>query len=176
MDHRVDYLFDWINKTAKGDLFNDKTPPKVNILSPQEGASVGSTVTIDVSATDNTLISLVKVFIDGTPVFQSQKLSFSHQATDLINGTHTIRVEAVDQYKNVGSTAVQVQVTDGLVNGDQNGGQFGGQNHQPPKADDQPFVIKGSCSLGAPGPDLSLLLLCLLPLLRTMRRARRQRP
>ena len=51
---------------ATGGSTPDSTPPAAQITSPSPGSTVGGTVTIEVSATDNVGVTKVECYINGT--------------------------------------------------------------------------------------------------------------
>ena len=93
---------------------SDTTAPSVSISSPAAGATVGGTVTVSGSASDNASVSKVEVQIDGGPWNQAMgttSWSWSWGTTTVANGTHTVTVRATDSSGNVGSSSVAVTVS-----------------------------------------------------------------
>lgn len=85
----------------------DTTPPTATIISPAAGSTVTGTVTVAVSASDNTSVARVDLYIDGA--FNSSDTSspygFAWNTATTINGSHTLTAKAVDGAGNVGTSA-----------------------------------------------------------------------
>jgi predicted phage tail protein len=90
----------------------DETPPTVSFLSPDDLDVVSGTITIDADASDDVGISKVRVWVDSTYMGYdaSAPYSWSWDTTAFANGTHTIRVQAVDLSGNL-SANVTITVT-----------------------------------------------------------------
>jgi hypothetical protein len=91
---------------------HDTTLPNVTITSPANGATVSGTVPVNVTASDNLGVQKVRFWVD------SQYKGFDATApywypvvtTALSNGTHTIRVQAVDWLENTRDATITVNV------------------------------------------------------------------
>lgn len=88
----------------------DGTAPSVTISSPLNNAQVGSRVTIKAQATDDTNVTKMEVYIDGTLQASSSTASISTKwrTTKASRGFHTILVKAYDAANNVGQSSVTV--------------------------------------------------------------------
>ena len=86
----------------------DTITPVVQITSPQNGAVVGSKVSVKATATDNVKIAKMYVYLDGVLKSNSSKGSMS-TSVGISTGTHTIMVTAVDTAGNIGRSSVTVR-------------------------------------------------------------------
>jgi hypothetical protein len=91
---------------------NDSTPPAVSIVSPLNGANVSGVVPIDTAPTDDLGVQKVQFWVDSTYLSfdASSPYSKSWNSVSVANGSHTIRVRAVDWAGNV-SSDVTITVT-----------------------------------------------------------------
>ena len=98
------------------DLPPDTTAPHVELTAPQDGSTVGGGVAIDVSASDNYSVEVVRILIDGTLRATFYTLPY-HLLWSTIaipnNSVHTIVAEAVDPSSNLGRAQVSVTVING---------------------------------------------------------------
>ncbi|HEX5478873.1 MAG TPA: Ig-like domain-containing protein, partial [Dehalococcoidia bacterium] len=83
----------------------DTTPPAVSITSPAANATVSGTVNITATATDNAAMQKVRFWVDNSYLsFDAYDGDTSYgktwSTTSWPNGTHTIKVEAVDDAGN----------------------------------------------------------------------------
>jgi len=85
----------------------DTTPPTTSITSPANGATVGGTVTVQASASDNVGVTRVELYVDGSlsGTATSSPYAFSWNTTTVANGSHTLQTRAYDAAGNVGSSA-----------------------------------------------------------------------
>ena len=91
----------------------DVTPPEAVIDHPLEAAEVGETIVVAVSATDDTGVVRVDLYVDDTPLASDFTFpyEFSWDTTESVNGTHTLKAVAVDAAENEGeSTEITVNV------------------------------------------------------------------
>mgnify|MGYP001609209025 FL=1 len=88
----------------------DTTPPTVAIISPVNGATIGSSVTIKVSATDNVGVAKVEIYIDGTLKVTDTTSPYTYKwnTRKVATGSHTITAKAYDAAGNTASTIVSV--------------------------------------------------------------------
>jgi len=91
----------------------DTQAPKVTIVSPAEGASVATTLTVQATIVDDTAVARADLLVDGQLSASRTAAPFDFQVT-LTVGKHTLRVEALDAAGNKGSGAVTVNVDPGL--------------------------------------------------------------
>lgn len=92
----------------------DTTPPTVAIGSPAGGTAVSGSVTVAVTASDNTSVSAVDLYVNGNYVASDTAAphSFLIDTTKLANGTNSIQARATDPAGNTGtSTTVSVNVS-----------------------------------------------------------------
>ena len=90
----------------------DVSAPQVLITDPPDGATVGGTVIITALATDDTGVTSVKFFIDGTLLAEDQFTPYSANWNTRIysNGSHIIKAEARDAVGNFSNQAIGVTV------------------------------------------------------------------
>jgi len=76
----------------------DSAPPQVSIDAPASGALLSGTEVIDVSATDDSRVEKVDLWIDGQlwGIDLTAPYSFSLDTTTLANGSHTLQARAYD--------------------------------------------------------------------------------
>lgn len=90
----------------------DTTPPVVTIL-PVVGSRVSGTVAVSATATDDTGVTMLELYVDGSPVLTGNESSVGYNWNTLAlqNGSHLITVRAFDAAGNstVASSAVQVE-------------------------------------------------------------------
>ena len=98
----------------------DKTPPVVTGVSPESDATVGGTVSVTGSASDEEGVESVDLLVDGDAVSSGNTdvdggVSFDWNSLSVANGTHTLRLRASDAAGNVGQSepvSVTVENTD----------------------------------------------------------------
>lgn len=91
----------------------DTTNPTTAITSPANGATVSGTVTLSASASDNTGIARVEIWLDGSLVATgaSSPLNFSWDSKVTTNRSHTLQAKAYDAAGNLGlSTPLAISV------------------------------------------------------------------
>jgi len=90
----------------------DTIPPSVSITSPAPSSTISRVITVSVSAMDDTSVSKVELFVDGSlkAIQTTSPYTFSLDTTTLANGAHTLSAKAYDPAGNVGA-AVPVTVT-----------------------------------------------------------------
>ena len=91
----------------------DTTAPTVNVTAPSGGATVGGSVDVTASASDNVGVVKVEFYVNGMLLGSdtSSPYSLTWDTTSVPNGTHTLMAKAVDAAGNVGTdddTAVTV--------------------------------------------------------------------
>jgi hypothetical protein len=111
-DVRTDVYRDWIIKTANGDVGSDvdNFPPSVSIASPSGNATVGSTFTVKVNATDKVGVTRVEVKVDGAKTLTATAPPYSFTLEDVPAGMKFIVANAYDKIGNVGTDTVAVNV------------------------------------------------------------------
>ena len=85
----------------------DTTPPTATITSPASGSTLAGTVTVAASASDDTSVARVDLYVDGA-FYGSDTTSpygFAWGTATVINGSHTLTAKAVDGAGNVGTSA-----------------------------------------------------------------------
>lgn len=99
-----------INAAPSGDA----TAPVVSITSPASGSAVtvGATISVGVSATDNVGVSLVSFSVDAVLKSSSSSApyNFSWNTTGAASGTHTLTATAKDAAGNTSSFSIPVTV------------------------------------------------------------------
>jgi hypothetical protein len=95
----------------------DTTAPTLTISSPSDGSVVSGLVGINVSATDNTGVSRIELYLDGVLFAQSNSASatFSWDTLNSTDGTHSLEARAYDAANNVGSKFISVEVRNSPV-------------------------------------------------------------
>lgn len=90
----------------------DVTPPTVNLSAPADGATVSGVVQITATASDDVAVDKVRFWIDGAYVGYDWSAPYTKtwSTNSVSNGTHTIRVQAVDKAGNL-SAPVTITVT-----------------------------------------------------------------
>jgi hypothetical protein len=86
---------------------HDTTPPTVTITSPAAGSTVQGTVSVLANASDDTQVSRVELYVDGTKVSTSPVgpgFTTSWNSRNSANGSHTLMLKAFDSSGNVGSS------------------------------------------------------------------------
>jgi hypothetical protein len=91
---------------------DDNTPPSVAITSPAHGATVGGTVTITASASDDVGVAKVRFWVDGTYLSYDASAPYTRtwNTAGYADGAHVIRVQAVDHAGNVSDASITVTV------------------------------------------------------------------
>ncbi len=101
--------YDLISVTVdNGPPTPDTTPPIVTITSPLAGSTVGGSVTIAVTATDNVGVTEVAISIDGGSWIVGS--TYSWDTTLETDGPHTIDAMASDAAGNIGYDSIDVTV------------------------------------------------------------------
>lgn len=90
----------------------DTIAPSVSITNLVNGISITGTQAIKVSATDNTAVTKIELYIDGQLKTQTTEstLSYSWNTRKVANGYHTIVTKAFDAAGNQNQTSIQVNV------------------------------------------------------------------
>ena len=126
----------------------DAVPPQGSLITPLTGDSVGSTFTIEATATDNIAIAEVVFLLDGTALGSLAEPPYQLTVKNIAAGEHVLTAEFVDQGRNVLRATATITVEDSSTHG----------------------LLAGCHAAGdSPGP-LPLLLAWLLPWWRTRRR------
>jgi hypothetical protein len=91
----------------------DTVPPTVQFTAPANGATVASSTTVSVSASDDRAVTSVDLKRDGTVIktWTSSPYTMSWDTTTVANGTHTLEAVARDAAGNMASTFVTVTVS-----------------------------------------------------------------
>lgn len=98
----------------------DVTPPTVSITSPTASSTVGGTISVTASASDDVALDSVQFKLDGVNIGTEDPLApyaVSLDTTTLSNGVHTLTAEARDRGWNLAtSTPVVITVSNTVVN------------------------------------------------------------
>src|SRR5207248_79489 len=89
----------WTSNSVTVTVFNDTTPPTVVITAPAGGSTVGNTIVISASASDNVAVAGVQFFVDGAPLGAedtSAPYSVSWDTTTVNDGAHALSARARD--------------------------------------------------------------------------------
>jgi|GEM_PF-867691 len=96
----------------------DTSAPVVEFVTPaQEGAAVSGTTTITASASDDTGVTSMKLYVDGALKATSSngQISYAWDTKGLRIGTHSIWISATDSKKNLFKAYRNVKVVDKLA-------------------------------------------------------------
>jgi subtilisin family serine protease len=113
--------YDTSNNTAESNLITvnvnnptlDKSPPTVKISSPRNRALVSGTTQIKVTASDDTGIAKIEIYIDNNLVATgtaTETLSFQWNTKTAKNGWHTITAKAYDLTGKTTTATISVYV------------------------------------------------------------------
>lgn len=85
----------------------DTTPPTVTIYSPTDGMTLSRSTSIYVSASDNTAVTKVELYVDGVLTASSTTAPFTTawNPRKASTGAHTLQCKAYDAAGNTGSSA-----------------------------------------------------------------------
>jgi subtilisin family serine protease len=99
-----------ITVSVDNEIFKDTEPPDVFITSPGDGDTLPSRTTIQASASDNSGISRMELYVDGKLLAVKYKsaLSWNWNVRKETAGLHTILVKAVDTAGNEGINTISV--------------------------------------------------------------------
>jgi hypothetical protein len=119
----------------------DTTNPTASITSPSNGATVGGTVTVSATASDNVGVTRVDLVVDGvvTGTDTAAPYTFAWNTTGASQGDHTLRVVASDAAGNTGSSGTISVTVD---------------NSSPPPATDEIVLYAADASHVAGGWQL----------------------
>ncbi|MEW6207796.1 MAG: S8 family serine peptidase [Acidobacteriota bacterium] len=90
----------------------DTTPPVVSITSPAPSSTLSGTVTVAVTASDNTGVASVNLQIDGASLgaVSQSSYNFTWNTTAAGDGPHTLTAQATDLAGNVSTQSITVTV------------------------------------------------------------------
>jgi Subtilase family/Bacterial Ig domain/Fervidolysin N-terminal prodomain len=90
----------------------DITDPLVSIVSPEEGSTVSSSITVSVSATDNVGVERIELYIDGAffGTSTTDPHNFYWNTNDFPDGYYELSAIGYDTSGNIGSNSVTVYV------------------------------------------------------------------
>lgn len=93
----------------------DQVSPAVSLQAPPADATVGGTVNLSASATDNTGVSKLEIAIDGAVVLSGNQspVSYIWNTAALANGSHLVSAKAYDAAGNAGAASATVQIYNG---------------------------------------------------------------
>jgi len=92
----------------------DTTPPSVAVLGPAPGATLGGTVTVTGSASDNSALAEVELKVDSGAYQLAQGTSawtFALATTAYADGAHTLTARATDEAGNATTSSISVNVS-----------------------------------------------------------------
>jgi subtilisin family serine protease len=103
---------------ASGSQQVDVSAPAVSFLSPGNGATVSGSISVGISASDNTAVTSVAVAIDGSLVtsFVAAPYTFSWNTSAVPDGTHTLSATALDGAGNSSVNTISVTVRNTVDN------------------------------------------------------------
>jgi thermitase len=86
----------------------DTTAPVTSITSPASGSTVAGVVTVNASASDNTGVTRVDLYVDGKMAGTSSTApaAFAWDTLNYADGSHTLQTFAYDAAGNVGKSAI----------------------------------------------------------------------
>ena len=110
----------------------DTTAPTVSDVDAGGGAAVSRTVTLTVTASDNTAVTTVRFFVDGTEAGSdtTAPYEFAWDTGSLADGDYVLSAEAEDAAGNVGQSG---EVTVTVSNARQFSVTLGGNEEVPPR-------------------------------------------
>src|SRR6185503_16767461 len=94
-------------------VFNDATAPTVSFVTPANGSTVGGTISVTATASDNVGVASVQFRLDGAAIgaaLTSAPYTVSVDTTQLTNGSHTLTAIATDGAGNSAQASVTVSV------------------------------------------------------------------
>ncbi|WP_020589442.1 S8 family serine peptidase [Desulfobacter curvatus] len=99
-----------ISVSVENVIFEDTEAPAVTITSPGDGASIGNLETVLASASDDSGISRMELFLDGElkAVKYATELKWNWNTRKLSNGAYTLSVKAFDTAGNEGVHTITV--------------------------------------------------------------------
>ena len=92
----------------------DLTPPSVTITAPADGATLGGTVVVQATATDDVGVTQAQLRVDGANAGApdvAAPYAFTLNTVTLANGAHTISVVASDASGKTGTATIAVTVS-----------------------------------------------------------------
>ena len=99
-----------ISVSVNNEIYQDTEAPAVTITSPGDGASIGNLETVLASASDDSGISRMELFLDGElkAVKYNSELKWNWNTRKLSNGAYTLSVKAFDTAGNEGVDTITV--------------------------------------------------------------------
>ncbi|HBT87416.1 S8 family serine peptidase [Desulfobacter sp.] len=99
-----------ISVSVSNEIFQDTEAPVVTITSPGDGASIGNIETVLASASDNSGINRMELFLNGElqAVKYSSELKWNWNTRKLSKGAYTLSVKAFDTAGNEGVDTITV--------------------------------------------------------------------
>lgn len=97
------------------DTQDDALPPTVRFIAPENGATVSGSVEIDIEATDDTGIILVRLYRTNILAGQTQiqPYKFTWDTGGFVDGEYQLTAEAVDLVGNRAVSEITVTVQNG---------------------------------------------------------------
>ncbi|MCP8321691.1 MAG: S8 family serine peptidase [archaeon] len=94
-------------------LNSDNAPPIVSIIRPKDGSKVSRSIKISASASDESGISKVEFYIDGSLIGTDYSYSYYcyWNTKSVSNGWHIIMVRAYDNFGNYADASIRVYVS-----------------------------------------------------------------
>jgi hypothetical protein len=86
----------------------ESQPPSVTINTPASGATVSGVVPVQVTATDDTSVTRIEIYVDNVlrAVQTAAAFTWNFDTAEVANGTHTLTVKAYDPAQNIGQASV----------------------------------------------------------------------
>jgi hypothetical protein len=86
----------------------DNTSPSISLVSPSDGAKVSGTVTVSVSASDDTRVVRVELYVDNVLQASSTSAPFDTKwnTRKTKAGAHSVQCKAYDSVGNVGRSQI----------------------------------------------------------------------
>lgn len=94
--------------SSEGSSSADSVPPVVSISSPTANSTISGTINMSVSASDNTGVSRVEYYLNGSLLSAVSQAPFScsWNSASVANGSYTLQVKAYDAAGNAGQSAI----------------------------------------------------------------------
>lgn len=97
------------------DSQDDSQPPTVRFVTPENGATVSGALEIEIEATDDTGILLVRLYRDNVlaAVTQLRPYKFTWDTGGFVDGEYTLAAQSVDLVGNQALVEITVTVANG---------------------------------------------------------------
>ncbi len=110
----TDEYFNTASQSIAITIEEDRTPPSITILSPEDGTSFAKndTLTMNVDVTDESGVDRVQFFLDGTLLTTKRVAPFVLNVPLKTVGIHQLKVSAKDTSNNVQEREIEIRVNE----------------------------------------------------------------